>query len=370
MLDSIRIRLPLSEPLANEIRTQLFLKDQRARRSKKNLIHEERYQILVPVNEDSAWVSVQCSLPRFANGNNVKTLSYVETIEAIHRLLNQVAADLKLASLPTIDQIDVVSADLVNDWIVDSPEAYLSVIEKFAMVRGNHCLHVWKGGMDKGTTVKSGSNRQTLMVYNKEAQVNFLSKMRIVRDDEFDMAAGRLRAEVRLKGRGWLPYLDDPSPSLRKVLDYLKKNGRRPLRDKWTRLTDGWDLSPLEDATVRLNQAYGSKRGRKLAETLAMVRSMGVQKYRQICKPDDSTWSRFRRALREAGVSLTDSGGLKRLAIRLFDISPPYRIYSSLVFRNQMAAEPLDEFEVDGDGNVWDISIQNTVSVAAWDAAA
>lgn len=370
MLDSIRLRIQLDHAIDDGVRHAIALKDQQARRTRKNILHEERYQIILPVNEDSAWVSVQCSLPRLLNGNNVKTLNYSQTVEGIQKLLNHVAKDLRLSSLPTFDHIDVVSADLVNDWIVDSPEAYLSVIERFAMVRGNHSLHVWKGGMDKGTTVKCGSNRQTLMVYNKEAQVTFLSKMRIVRDDEFYLSAGRLRAEVRLKGRGWLPYLDDPSPSLMKVLEYLKKDGRRPLLDKWTRLTDGWDVSPLEDAAVRLNLAYGSKRGRKLAETLAMVRSMGVQKYRQICKPDDSTWSRFRRALREAGVSLTDSGGLKRLTIRLFDVAPPYRIYSSLVFRNQMASEPRDEFEVDGDGNAWDGSIQNTVSMAAWETAA
>ena len=370
MIDTIRFRLPLIEQLDKDVCTELFLKDQRARRSKKKIFNEDRYQIILPSNENPAWVTVQCSLPRFANGYNVKPLSYSQSIATIQNLLNAVAKDLKLSSLPTFDQIDVVSADLVNDWIVDSPEAYLAVIERFAMVRGNHSLHVWKGGLDKGTTVKCGSNRQMLMVYNKEAQVNFSSKMRIVLDDEFDLATGRLRAEIRLKGRGWLPYLDDPSPSLRKVLDYLKRNGRRPLADNWVRLTDGWDLSPLEDATVRLNLAYGSKRGRKLAEMLAMVRSMGVPKYRQICKPDDSTWSRFRRALREAKVSLTDSGGLNRLTINLFDASSPRRIYSSQVFLAEVLGDLRDDFEVDEHGNAWDVSIQNNVSVAAWEEAA
>mgnify|MGYP000087105325 CR=1 FL=1 len=369
MIDTIRIRLPLTEPLNKTIYAEIFLKEQRARCSKKKILKEERYQIILPSSDESAWVSVQCSLPRYLHGNNVKTLSYAQTVTAIQGLLNDVAKDLKLSAIPTFDQIDVVSADLVNDWIVKSPEAYLAVIERFAMVRGNHSLHVWKNGMDKGTTVKCGSNRQMLMVYNKEAQVNFLSKRRVVRDDELDLAAGRLRAEVRLKGRGWFPYIDDPSPSLRKVLLYLQMHGRRPLLDKFSRLTDGWDVSPLEDATMKLTVAYGAKRGRKLAETLAMVRAMGVHKYRQICRPDDSTWSRFRRALREAGVSMTDSGGLKKLTVRQFDTIPSCRIYSSLVFLNQMAAEPRDEFEVDEDGNVWDISIQDCVKLAVWEDA-
>ncbi len=371
MIDSIRLRFPLETPVSQSTRTELLIEDSRNRRSKKNIFNEERYQIILPFNKDSAWISVQSSLPRFLNGSNVKPLSLEETVRAIHELLNQVAKDLKLAYIPVFSDIGVVRADIVFDWIVDSPEAYLSVIDRFAMVRGNHNLDTHKNGLDKGTTVKSGSSRQSLMAYNKEAQVYKASKTRILEPDEFELASGRLRAELRLAGRGWQPYLHDPSPSLKQVLEFLQANGRKALSQKWERFTDGWDVCPLEDAVVKLSVAYGAKRGRKLAEMFSLVRGLGVEKYRLICKPDDSTWSRFRRALREAGVSLTDAGGLKRLTISWFDPKQGSRIYSSLLYTKQLAAEPCeDEFEADDDGNLWEILVGIPVKFVHWEEAA
>jgi hypothetical protein len=226
---------------------------------------------------------------------------------------------LDLESPPNLDECHVHRADFVYDWVVDSPEAYLSVLERYAIARTNHNIMVWKNGTDKGTTIKTGSNQQMMMAYNKEAEVAFRGKFGILQSDDIDHANGRLRTELAIKSKGWIPVFGKTSPTMAELDGFLHVNGRRLLAEKWQSFTDGWDDSPLESATVKLCLAHGPQRGRQLSETLALVRAMGVNKYRQVCKPDASTWYRFRRAVREAEVPLTDSGGLDKLTIPWFD---------------------------------------------------
>lgn len=319
MIDTLKIRIHLDTPLEQSIYDIAESSSTGRLTGFYKILHADKMQIAIPVASHSASISAQVSLPALMRGHNSDCLSLKETFQAMDCFLANIQQVLKLPDPPSIEECQVSWADYVHDWIVDSPEAYLAIVERFAMARGNHSLMVWKNGQDKGTTVKVGSKNQMLMVYNKESQVNFKSKFGVVSDDEIQASKGRLRAELRLRDRGWESYFGSASPTLKELQTHLRCQGRRPLSQRWDRLTDGWDDCPMESAIIHLNQAFSARKARRVAETLSLIRTMGVQKYRQSCKPDDATFSRFRADLRQAGVSLADSGGLPRLSIPWFD---------------------------------------------------
>lgn len=319
MIDTLKIRIHLDTPLEQSVYEMSENRSPGRLTGLYKILRAGDMQIALPVASHSASISAQVSLPALVHGHNSDRLSLQETFQAMDCFLANIQQVLKLPDPPSFENCQVSWADYVHDWIVDSPEAYLAIVERFAMARGNHNLMVWKNGQDKGTTVKVGSKNQMLMVYNKESQVKFKTKFGVVSDDEVQASKGRLRAELRLRGRGWESYFGSASPTLKELQTHLRCQGRRPLSQRWDRLNEGWDNCPMESAITHLNRTFNPRKARRVAETLSLIRTMGVQKYRQICKPDDATFSRFRADLRQAGVSLADSGGLPRLSVPWFD---------------------------------------------------
>lgn len=317
MIDTLRIWFDLKQPLEKE----LTLVHDGIIRSRKNCIYKDEDIQVFPFGYGNhpARISVQTSLPKLIHGHNVLPLCLDETRLAMQSLQAKIAKSLKLDRCPKMDDCHVSRADFVYDWQVDKPEAYLSVLERFAMVRENHELMVYKKRVDKGSSITIGSKQQKLIAYNKEAEVAFRAKTRFVSDVERKIAKGRLRAEYSVQKRAWNSVIGKTSPTMAELDSYLSAHGHNALAAKWSRFTDGWGESSLEESTVKLVHVFGKKRGRQLAETLAMVRTMGVNKYKQICSPSTSTWYQFRKALRVAGVSLTDSSGLTRLEIPMFN---------------------------------------------------
>jgi hypothetical protein len=318
MIDTLKIWFDLEQPLEDELR--LFPDGLNSSRTK--CIYKDEVIQIFPFGHGNhpARLSVQTSLPKFVHEHNALPLCLDETRLAMQSLQTKIAKSLKLDRCPAMEDCHVSRADFVYDWKVDCPEAYLSVLERFAMVRGNHSLMVWKNGQDKGTTIKVGSSQQKLIAYNKEAEVAFRARTGFVSDVERELAKGRLRAEYSVQKRAWNSVIGKTSPTMAELDSYLSAHGHNALAAKWSRFTDGWGESSLEESTVKLVHVFGKKRGRQLAETLAMVRAMGANKYKQICSPSPSTWYQFRKALRVAGVSLTDSGGLVRLEIPMFKV--------------------------------------------------
>lgn len=319
MIDTLRIYFPLYEPLSNDVLAKLLIEESARKKSGRRIINDGTLQVIPHLNTAVGRVVAQASLPKLLRGTNVEPLSLEETIEQAERLVTRTTEKLQISKVPTLQDVQVSRADYVYDWIVDSPAAYLVTIGHFAIVRRNHDLSTLSNRLDLGVTLNLGSGRQNLKLYDKEAQVDFQSRSRLLPDEVIDKAKGRLRAELRLAGRGWRKYLGDDTPHLAQVLEYLKSEGRRPLVQAWERATEGWSGVELEADVVKLIETHGSRKGRQLSETLSLVRTMGVQNYRQICRPDDSTWYRFRKALRMAGVDLTTTGGLPLLTIPQFD---------------------------------------------------
>jgi hypothetical protein len=316
LIDTLKIWFDLNQPLDCDI-----IINSNSFRGKSNCIYKDSIFQVLPIGHENnpARISVQASLPKIIHGHNVVPLDLEETGQAMKILLTKVSESIKLPEVPAMDVCHVSRADFVYDWIVDSPEAYISVLNKFAMVRGNHSLMVWKNGQDKGTTIKSGSSQQKLIAYNKEAEVAFRSKTGFVSQSEQDLAKGRIRVEYGVQRRAWIRVLGKTSPTMAELDSYLSLNGSNALAQKLTNFTDGWGDSSLEDAIVKLNEVHGPTRGRQLSGTFALVRSLGVNNYKQICSPSASTWYQFRHALRAADVSLTDSDGLEPLVIPPFN---------------------------------------------------
>jgi hypothetical protein len=319
MVDTTRIWFDLEKPLGDDATKEI---DERLRKGRKCIGNDGNVQVFPYAHaygQHPARISAQTSLPKLINGSNVNPLSLDDTRKALRIFTKDVSKILQLDSSPSLEECHVFRADFVYDWIVESPEAYLSVLERFAVVRGNHDFVAWRKGITKGSSVIVGSKQQMMRIYNKEAEVARHSQFGAFQESECELAKGRLRAELSVTSKGWKSVLGKNSPTLVELDNYLQSNGRSCLVRKWEKFTDGWGDSSVESATVNLVAAYGKKRGRQLSEMLSLVRSMGVTKYQQICSPDRSTWYRFRRSLQEAGVPLTESGSLERLTLPQFD---------------------------------------------------
>jgi hypothetical protein len=371
MIDTIRIGIPLRERL-NDHEVSKVLNDlSKKLRYGKNILNLGRFQIIFPKKPESGMVYAQCSLPNFAKGSNVEPLTLSETIATAQAFVEAVSRELGLGYVPGLDEVKVTRADIVFDWIVQSPEAYQAVLRDYIIERANHGLQFNKSATNRGSTVKAGSKAQHVSVYNKEAQSEYRNNGEMSQQHVRDKARGRLRIEVQVSGRQWKKYVIG-TPSLGAVFAYLHQNGRRVLAGVWERATQGWETSCFEADLTRLISKHGLKKGRQTAGTLAMIRRIGVPAFRQICKPSPASFYRFRCALREAGVSLTQPSGLERLSIPWFDPESwrAKRAWSFYHLASIVSEAGSDEFEVDEDGNVWDFSIQNVVTMAAWDEAA
>lgn len=353
MIDTLRIWIPLKSPLDADVVSKLLIDSGKNRSYCKKIVSRERYQIIPPKNLESGRICAQCSLPKFANGSNVEPLSFDQTVDAAKKFIEAVASDLKLGCTPSLDEVQVVWADIVFDWIVENPEAYLAVLRAFIIERANHELSFIKSGTDRGSTIKLGSKRHKLTIYNKQAQVEHQNLHGEFRQHVIDKAQGRLRAEVRLMGRGWGKYLQDESPNLQQVLDYIKKDGRRALALDWARITEGWESNNIEADLVRLIDKFGTTKGRQVGATLALIRNIGVPTYRQICKPSASNFWHFRSALKIADVPLMDSTGLPCLCIPWFDVEDwRARRYWSCWHMKESLTNSFEEIELDDKGDI------------------
>lgn len=335
------------------------------------VFNHSRYQIIPPRNLESGRICAQCSLAKFANGSNVEPLTLQQTVDAAEKFVETVAADLKLGYTPSLDKVQVMWADIVFDWIVDNPEAYLSVLRASIIERANHELSFKKSATNRGSTINMGSKRHMLTIYNKQAEVEHQNLHGEYRQQVLEKAEGRLRAEVRLAGRGWAKYLGDESPTLRQVLDFLKRDGRKPLTLDWARLTDGWSSQNIESDISQLIEKFGTTKGRQVGGMLALVRAIGVPSYRQICKPSPSNFYNFRLALRTAGIAMIDSTGLPKLSIPWFDFGDwKVRRYWSLWHLRATISDSLDEAEHNEVGEIIGLSAEIPVSLTPWEFAA
>jgi len=371
MIDSLKIVIPLREPLKEEVFKKIQAKATKKKSYRRKVFNCETFQIVPPAYADAATISAQCSLPKFANGSNVEPLTLAETVTAAREFVEAVSKELELGYTPHFDEVKVIWADVVHDWIVEVPEAYLAVLRHYVIERANHELCFNKNAIDKGSTVKAGSRFHKVSIYNKQAQVEHQNLCGEYRQRVLDKAEGRLRAELRIAGKGWNKYISE-APSLKVVLDYLETNGRRPLADDWQKVTQGWESACIEADLTKLISRFGTTKGRQLAATLALIRAIGVPAYRQICKPSASNFYIFRSDLKKAGVSLTDASELARLSISWFDAESwiAKRAWSFYHLAALTSDRNTDEFEVDDEGNAWDISIQNNVSMTPWKAIA
>ncbi|MBV6489849.1 MAG: hypothetical protein CNCCGFBP_00223 [Fimbriimonadaceae bacterium] len=369
MIDSLKISIPLREPLTEKVFAKLRAHSTKNKSYRRRVFNCDKFQIVPPADISAARISAQCSLPKFAKGSNVEPLSLDETILAAREFIEAVSKELELGYTLSFDEVRVVWADIVFDWIVETPEAYLAVLRHYVIERANHHLNFIKNPIDKGSTINVGSKIRNVKVYNKEAQVEHQNVNGEYRQLVLDKAQGRLRTELRITGDGWNRYVSE-APTLDVVLKYVQTNGRRALADDWLKVTQGWESARIEADLSRLISRFGATKGRQVCGTLALIRAIGVPAYRQICKPSPSNFYIFRSDLKKAGVSLTDPSELARLSIPWFDLES-WRAKRAWSFYHlaTIVSERRDEFEVDGDGNAWDISIQNTVTVVAWEVA-
>lgn len=372
MIDSLRVWILLKAPLSADVVARLQREWSQSRTYRKRVLNRMRYQIIPPHDVECGKVTAQCSLPKFHRGTNVEPLSLEATIEAANKFVIEVAEELQLGYLPSLDEVQVVWADIVYDWTVTSPEAYLAVFRDFIIERRNHDLNFVKNSTDKGSTVKFGSNSRKLSIYNKEAEVQYQVMSKKCKPDVLDKSRGRLRSEIRLAGRGWRKYIGDDSPNLKQVLDFLRSEGRRPLSEAWTQMTHGWESSTIESDVSKLVRKFGATKGRQVAGNLALIRAIGVPSYRQICVPSPSNFYMFRKALRDAEVAMTQASGLSPLSIPWFDQEHwrAKRVWSLWHLKSMNEGNPPDEFDIDDDGNLLDVSNGIPVTVVRWEDAA
>lgn len=269
-------------------------------------------------------VRIEANMAKLVLGHNARPLSIGELRAAAVRLEGHVLEALEGAILPRVEAWEIVSAELLHDWVVDLPSAYVIEVYRVAEQRRGHRRNLFTtAGQGGGYTFSFGPKRGWVgRLYDKQAEVECLLKGRAgakvptqVAEEMRRLARGRLRYEAVADAKSMATWLRKPRPTLIGLLDDLGQDPYGYVATEWNSLVRRWEPTEYASAIALLRRAYPAARAQRLFDAWVHVRSVGEEQYRSLFEVHRATWSRLVGDLRKAGLQTGTPLPLERLEI-------------------------------------------------------
>lgn len=139
-------------------------------------------------------LSVETSLPKFLNGNNVELITSDEEMERALDSLSIIASDKTNVAFDARVS-DVVRLDACWHWYMEQDEVY----SRIHALRNAHVARMKRRPYDHGTYLATKS--ETLLAYSKHSEVLERANKGEATNEELRLSAGIFRLERRFKGR-------------------------------------------------------------------------------------------------------------------------------------------------------------------------
>lgn len=269
-------------------------------------------------------VKIETNLAKLLLGHNVRPMSIGELRFAVETLETEVRMALDGGILPEASTWQVVSAELLHDWEVECPSAYVVEVYRVAEQRRGHRRYIFtSAGPGNGQTFAFGPKTTGGgRLYDKEAEVEAQLRGRAGRSISTDLAEemrrlarGRLRFELVVGSKALGAKLGTRTPTLGRLLDDLGEDPFGLVAVEWRSLVRRWEPTEYRSAIARLRGRYPAARAQRLMDAWVHLSRVGEEQYRSLFEVNRSTWSRLATDLREAGLQSGSMKSLERLEI-------------------------------------------------------